>query len=474
MDLKRVYEFLSSWCAQVSWQVDVEHVALSDAVGRTLAQDVLSPENIPRFPRAMMDGVAVEGRRLEAVAAENAAEIAILVRPELDPTERGDAAEVNRVGDELIARPVVTGGRVDLPLDSVIPWEQLLDAAGTPLNSLPDVGVFRLRDPARFRTSQHVAMVGEDVRQGSWLWHSGRIVRPHDLGLAAAIGLDSLPCQRMPRVRLVLTGSEVAHVRCPPIGDQIRDANTPVLTALVQRDGGCVEEVLRVGDSPSDWTDELLRPGVDLIVMSGGTSAGPQDHAARFVRSTGRLEFHGLPLRPGRPVGIGSCKSALVFLLPGNPIACQFTYDLFVRCALQMLRRAPIQWPYRCQLARLSEPVQSVAGRLDYLRLNRVNRMIVRGQGDPTDDAARSMVPMMEKPTRHSEVDAVKGQGTPSPGWELPATEPTLSDDILVRPVTSGRASNLTTVTSADGFVLIPPEKEWLDADQRVRVYWYD
>jgi molybdopterin biosynthesis enzyme len=100
--------------------------------------------------------------------------------------------------------------------------------------------------------------------------------------------------------------------------------------------------------------------------------------------------------------------------------------------------------------------------------------MIVRGQGDPTDDAARSMVPMMEKPTRHSEVDAVKGQGTPSLGWELPVTEPTLSDDILVRPVTSGRASNLTTVTSADGFVLIPPEKEWLDADQRVRVYWYD
>lgn len=474
MDLKRVYEFLSSWAAGGSWQVDVEHVPLSDAVGRTLVQDVLSPENIPRFPRAMMDGIAVEGRRLEGLAAGNAAAMAILVRPEVDPMGWGDAAELNRVGETLSARPVVTGGRVDLPRDSVIPWEQLLDPAGTPLNSLPDVGEFRLRDPSRFCTGQHVAMVGEDVRQGSRLWQSGRIVRPHDLGLAAALGFDALPCQRIPRVRLVLTGSEVAHAGCPPIGDQIRDANTPVLTAMVQRDGGCVLEVLRVGDSPSDWTDELLRPGVDLIVMSGGTSAGPQDHAAWFVRSTGSLEFHGLPLRPGRPVGIGSCESALVFLLPGNPIACQFTYDLFVRYALQLLRRAPIRWPYRYQLARLSEPVQSAAGRLDYLRVNRVNRMIVRSQFDQTGDALPSIVTMMEKATRYSEADTLNGQGTLSLGWELPATEPPLSDDILVRPVTSGRASNLTTVTSADGFVLIPPEKEWLDAGQRVRVYWYD
>ena len=265
---------------------------------------------------------------------------------------------------------------------------------------------------------KHVGRVGEDVRTGEVLLRSGHRLRPQDLGLVASLGIDRVSVIRSPRVRIVTTGGEVV-----PPGDkkgafQIFDANSSMLRSLVERDGGQVETHRRLRDDPQRLRETLLEAGADVVLVSGGSSVGREDFAPVVLREVGELPIHGVAMRPSSPTGIGCIGNSLVFLLPGNPVSCMCAYDFFAGRAIRLIGGRDPRWPYSAMRCSLSHKIASQIGRLDYCRV-------------------------------------------------------ILNNDGTVRPLAISGASILSSLTRADGFVIVPAGSEGFPSDADVTVNLY-
>ncbi len=419
----RVERYLAERLAATKNRLRVETVPLTNLAGRVLAREIRSGVELPRFRRAMMDGIAInfqhwtEGNRRWSV---------------------GDGQNAMEGRRTPLATFVNTGSRVPETMDTVVPRECIVTV--NPANPWGDGLLIDIVDNATIQAEQHVAQVGEDVKIGQRLLAQDRVVRSQDLGLLSACGIGHAEVYCRPRVAVGLTGDELVMPGGTLSGDQIHDANGPVLVSLIHRDEAELIAVEYLGDEVDALRRFVSRQDADVLILCGGTSVGSKDFAAETMRSVGTLAFHGLPLRPGRPVGIGGTAVATVFLLPGNPIACQFTFDLLVGPLLRGLAGKSTDWPYVQETVQVSERVASELGRLDYLR-------IVRAETAPCLNPVRI---------------CRKGESVVN-------RSPT-----LVRPLTSGRASNLTSVSEADGFVLIHVESEQLTPNDRVTCYWYD
>lgn len=188
--------------------------------------------------------------------------------------------------------------------------------------------------------------VGEDIARGSTALAAGRRLRPQDAGLAASLGLAQLQVVRRPRVRLLVTGNEVRAPGTPKGPSEIYDANSVTLRGLVARDGGLLESHQRLGDDPQIIAQALAAPGADVVLISGGSSVGAEDHAPRLLAELGELAIHGIAMRPSSPAGMGRIGDTLVFLLPGNPVSCLCAYDFFAGRAIRLLGGRPADWPY--------------------------------------------------------------------------------------------------------------------------------
>jgi len=396
---------------------------LTEAAGRVLAQEVVSPRNVPPFVRAMMDGYAVRAADTLGASAYNpirllAAGQAGPGRPFSHPLLPGQAVQI------------MTGAPLPLEADAVLPAE-MAEQQGDAVLALGEVS-----------PGKHVAPIGEDIAQGVQVFQAGRLLRPQDVGVLASLGLSEVVVVRRPRVRIITTGDELLPAGAAWQPDHIYDANGPMLQALVRRDGGMPEFCGIIPDRPEAILEALRRPAhstcwgagqelavgaaagsptaqkPDVVLISGGSSVGQEDHAPRLVAEHGRLIFHGLAMRPSSPTGIGLWEDRLVFLLPGNPVSCLCAYDFFAGRAVRGLGGRNMDWPYRRLTAPLARKVSSMIGRLDYLRVR-----LIEGQVEPL---------------------SISGAGV------------------------------LTTTTRADGFVLIPPESEGYPAGALVEVFLYD
>jgi molybdopterin molybdotransferase len=263
---------------------------------------------------------------------------------------------------------------------------------------------------------KHVGQIGEDVRIGDVVVRIARSLRPQDVGLLSSLGFSSTTVVRRPRVRVLITGNELLPMGTPPAGFQITDANGPMLAALVERDGG--QPV--TGPIVRDDRDAILaamRTDADVILVSGGSSVGEEDHAPTLLAEHGELAVHGIAMRPSSPTGMGRLDGRLVFLLPGNPVSCLCAYDFFAGRAIRALGGHSRDWPYRQIRAKLSRKLVSVVGRVDYARVH---------------------------------VDGASAE-----------------------PVAISGASVLSSTTRADGFVLIPTDSEGFPEGAQVDVFLY-
>ena len=216
---------------------------------------------------------------------------------------------------------------------------------------------------------RHVGRAGEDVAKGSEVLPSGRRLRPQDVGLLASIGNSGVPVVRRPQVAILVTGNELMPPGDVPEGHRIVDSNSPMLAALVARDGG---ESLSVRHLPDDYTairDAIRETNADVILVSGGSSVGAEDHAPRAVAELGELAVHGIALRPASPTGIGFLSRGIVFLLPGNPVSCLCAYDLFAGRVVRRLGGHSAEMPYRKVSMPLAAKIVSAVGRVDYVRV---------------------------------------------------------------------------------------------------------
>jgi molybdopterin molybdotransferase len=169
-------------------------------------------------------------------------------------------------------------------------------------------------------------------------------------------------------VRLVVTGDELLPPGSLPSPPRIVDSNSVVLRALVARDGGEVLPFEILPDRPERIREALLAPA-DVILVSGGSSVGSEDHAPRLVAELGSLDFHGISMRPSSPAGVGRVGEARVFLLPGNPVSCLCAYEFFAGPAIRALGGRSRAWPHRRLRLPLARKIASAVGRTDYVRV---------------------------------------------------------------------------------------------------------
>lgn len=346
MDVEEVERLLASACSALP----DEPVPLLESVGRVLAQEVASRVNVPGFARSAMDGYALRGEDTFGASDYAALEFALI----------GEAypgrAFGGRVGAAQAVR-IMTGAPIPDGADAVIKAEVCEERDGR----------VRLHEPVAPR--KNVGAVGEDIRAGEVVLHAGRRIRPQDAGLLASIGADSVICVRRPRVRLVVTGDELLAPGSTPDGVRIVDSNSVVLRALVARDGGVLLPFELIPDRPEQIAAALTFGDADVVLVSGGSSVGAEDHAPRLLEAHGELLFHGVSMRPSSPAGGGRIGEALVFLLPGNPVSCLCAYEFFAGPSIRALGGRSRTWPHRRVRATLARKLSSEVGRTDYVRV---------------------------------------------------------------------------------------------------------
>ena len=299
--------------------LDIEDAALTDALDRVVARDIASPRDVPPFDNSAMDGFAVRAgppAELEVVGESRAG------RPSPAEVGRGQAIRIS------------TGAALPAGGSAVVPVERAraLDEAGE------RVWVDAAEEGANVRRA------GEDVRAGDVVLRKGAVLGPAELGVAASIGCDVLPCARRPRVAVLVTGDELAEPGDPLGPGRIYSSNAFALGALVERSHATLVRGSTVRDDAESTRAALERAleEADVVCVSGGVSVGPHDHVKPALRELGVAErFWGVALRPGKPTWFGSRDRALVFGLPGNPVSAMVTFQLFVRPALAALQGAP-------------------------------------------------------------------------------------------------------------------------------------
>lgn len=302
-----------------------EDVHVLEALGRTLARDVVARTDVPPFSNSAMDGFAVvagpAGRRLRITGESRA----------------GTPAAV-AVGDGEAVR-ISTGAALPEGADAVIMVERTTeDGDGT-----VTVG-------AETVPGQNVRDAGDDVRAGTVAVPAGTVLGPAALGVAVTAGAATVPCARRPRVALLVTGDELVEPGDPLPPGGIHDSNAVALAACVTQAGGVVVSRGRVADDAQGTRAAVaaaLREA-DVLISTGGVSVGPHDHVKDALAAEGvQQRFWRVALRPGKPTWFGTRGDQLVFGLPGNPVSAMVTFLLFARPALLALQGAPTAVPAR-------------------------------------------------------------------------------------------------------------------------------
>ena len=290
-----------------------ETIVLAQADGRVLAEPVIAPCDLPAFDNAAVDGYAVRHADLVAGILRVAGRVAA-----------GEAAMAPEPGTAV---RIFTGARLPEGWDTVAMQEDVALAEG---------GV---AFPAGLAPGANLRRRGEDVGVGSLALPAGRRLRPQDLALAAALGIERLAVSRRVRVALFSTGDELVECGANPGSAQRYDSNRVMLAALLARAGASVTDLGILPDRREAIVDALVaaEAGHDLVVTSGGVSVGEEDHVKAAVAERGALTMWRLPIKPGRPVAVGRLGAALFVGLPGNPVAVFVTGALVLRPILARL-----------------------------------------------------------------------------------------------------------------------------------------
>ena len=326
-------EALATWLAAVPDRLDAVELDLADALGRVTAGPVWALRSSPAYDASAMDGIAVRA---------------------------ADTFGATETAPRKIAafRIVDTGDALPEGCDAVIMREQLHWEDGVP----------EVRAAAA--PWQHVRTIGEDLSATELLLPEGHRLRPVDLAAAAAAGHTSLTVRRAPHVVVIPTGDEVRPLGSDPAPGELVDTNSLMLVAQA-REAGCTAEALAVlPDDPARIAAavEEAAARADLVIVIAGSSAGRDDYTAEVVGRTGTLLVHGVAVKPGHPVVLGTVRGTAVLGAPGYPVSAALTFDIFAIPLLAALEgTAPVERP-RAH-ARLARRLASSLGSDDWIRV---------------------------------------------------------------------------------------------------------
>jgi molybdopterin molybdotransferase len=334
--------------------VGQEQVALKQALGRTLAEDMHATIDLPGFARATMDGFAVQAASTFGAGEGNPAYLEVM-----------GAVTMGKTPDVTVgpgqAVQIATGGMLPQGADSVVMVEHT--------DTIDDDTIEAHRSVA---PGQNMVAGDEDAAQGQLLLAKGRRLRAQEIGILAASGCMKVAVFRRPRVGIVSTGDEVVSIDQVPAPGQIRDINSHTLAALVDGAGGAAVSYGVVKDRYGDLL-AACRKAVqanDMVLISGGSSVGLRDLTLKALEAldNSRVLAHGISIRPGKPTILVQCGSKAVWGLPGHVASAMVVFMQVVRPFLDHLSGRMAEAPIKVK-ARLSRNLSSVQGRLDFVRV---------------------------------------------------------------------------------------------------------
>ncbi len=348
---------------------EIEDVAVFEALDRVLARDIVSPLNVPPHDNSAMDGYAFDGSQLQPDAA---------LTLEVVGTALAGKAWHGQVAAGQCVK-IMTGAIMPAGLDTVVPQE-FAAVRAEPVEAVPGTSTSSVRTiitiaPGVLRTGDNRRLKGEDLRQGTPALRRGERLTPAACGLVASLGIATAPVYRRLRVAFFSTGDEILSLGEPPREGAVYDSNRYTVFGLLRRLGCEVIDLGVVRDDPALLEDAFCDAAAraDAIITSGGVSVGEADFTKSMMKKLGDVAFWKIAMRPGRPMAVGripatgSGRGAILFGLPGNPVAVMVTFLAFVRPALLRMMGAAGAPPPLLK-AKSQEPIRKKAGRSEYQR----------------------------------------------------------------------------------------------------------
>jgi len=301
-------------------RLETERAALRDCLGRVLAEDVRADEDIPPFDNSAMDGFAVIADDTQGAARDNPRRLEVVA-------EQPAGKMTTQAVTPGAAIRIMTGASMPRGADAVVVVEDTDSQAG-------DVVIYR-----EVSRGANVRRAGEDVKRDQVVLREGTRIGPAQMGMLASVGMTEVQVFRKPRVAIITTGDELVDASERPGPGQIRNGNQYSLLGQTLLAGAEVSLLERVGDDKEQIERALSRAaaGSDLVIVCGGVSVGDYDYVRDVLAKLGEIRFWKVAIKPGRPLVFGHIKDRPVFGVPGNPVSCMVTFDLFVRPALRRM-----------------------------------------------------------------------------------------------------------------------------------------
>jgi molybdopterin molybdotransferase len=338
---------------------DTETVTLDQAINRILAVDLLSPIDVPAADNSAMDGFAFNGQCLntkDAIIELRVVGTALAGKPYEGSISAGECLKI------------MTGAVMPSGCDTVIPQE---------FTTTKDELTIAFKQD-QLKPGENRRLRGEDLQKGKPSIVAGRLLRPSDLGLAASLGIASLPVKRKLKVAILSSGDELRALGQALDAGSIYDSNRYSLTGLLNRLNLDIIDCGIVRDDPVSLKQAFIEAAseADVLISSGGVSVGEADFTKQIMQELGDVGFWKIAMRPGRPMAFGvlkhiagksSPRKTLFFGLPGNPVAVMVTFYQFVRAALLQLNGANQTEPPLTQ-AITEAPIRKKPGRTEFQR----------------------------------------------------------------------------------------------------------
>ena len=335
-----------------------DDLALADAMGLVLANDVVAVVDVPPFDRSNVDGFAV--RSGDLVAAGEALPVRLRLSGEVIACGTAPQFPVT----QGMATPIATGGPIPRGADAVVMVEHTQPAGSGAIE------IRRATSPGQF-----VSYAGSDIARGEVLLRSGMLIGSREIGMLAASGVARVSVLKKPRVAIISTGDELVQPGQALRPAAIFDTNGAIVTAAVSENGG---EAHFLGAFPDDEDklEHVMREALatsDMLILSGGTSKGEGDVSHRIVSRLGKpgIVAHGVALKPGKPLCLAVCDGTPVVILPGFPTSAMFTFHDMIVPVLRRLAGLPPRNDARVT-AKVPVRIASELGRTEFVMVSLV------------------------------------------------------------------------------------------------------
>ncbi len=342
---------------------NTEIISIEDAYNRVISEDIVSPEDLPDFSRATMDGYAV--RASDTFGATETLPAYLNIKYEVIMGEKPDFSLSK--GD---AARIPTGGMLPGGADSVVMFEYTQTVNNTLLEVMKPVA-----------PGENVIQRGEDSRLGEIILMQGHRLRPQDIGALAGLGIIEIKVFKRPVVAIISTGNEIVSPDSQLELGQVRDINSYNLFGLIEK---CGAKPVKKGIFTDDYKSikGVVEDSINdshMVLISGGSSVGTMDMAERIIDELGDegILFHGVMIKPGKPIIAGVIDKKPVFGLPGHPAAVTVSFNVFVKRVLEWIsgyKENVVDIFSDTVYARLEKNVSSTPGRQDHIRVKIMER----------------------------------------------------------------------------------------------------